>query len=112
MRLEKNAGSERDIPETLRNKRLIQLDIAGMIAGVRSGADGHTTGTPCDAHTYYARVRNDGAFDFEKELQHPASATQSRVDPTTAWPPDGEVPRIVIASGSGQACTQPPHPTH
>jgi hypothetical protein len=66
---------------------------AGLVIGARSGPDGHTDATACDAHTYYARIRNDGAFDFEKELEHPASATQSRVNPTTAWPPDGEVPR-------------------
>jgi len=65
---------------------------AGLVIGVRSGEDGHSTGTECEAHTYYARVRNDGAFDFEKELKHPASATQSRIDPDTAWPPNGDVP--------------------
>jgi hypothetical protein len=65
---------------------------AGLVIGARSGPEGHSSGTECDAHTYYARVRNDGAFDFEKELEHPASATQSRIDPETAWPPDGEVP--------------------
>jgi hypothetical protein len=65
---------------------------AGLVIGVRSGEDGHTTSGACDAHTYYARVRNDGAFDFEKELEHPASSTQSRVQPDDAWP-DGEVPR-------------------
>jgi hypothetical protein len=64
---------------------------AGLVIGARSGPDGHSSGTECDAHTYYARVRNDGAFDFEKELEHPASATESRVDPETAWP-DGQVP--------------------
>lgn len=66
---------------------------AGLVIGARSGAEGHTDSTACDAHTYYARVRNDGAFDFEKELEHPASSTQSRVQPAAAWPPDGEVPR-------------------
>lgn len=66
---------------------------AGLVIGARSGPDGHSDATACDAHTYYARVRNDGAFDFEKELEHPASATQARVNPTTAWPPSGEVPR-------------------
>jgi hypothetical protein len=65
---------------------------AGLVIGARSGPEGHTDSTACDAHTYYARVRNDGAFDFEKELEHPASATQSRIDPETAWPPAGEVP--------------------
>jgi hypothetical protein len=66
---------------------------AGLVIGTRSGPEGHTDSTACDAHTYYARLRNDGAFDFEKELEHPASSTQSRVQPATAWPPDGEVPR-------------------
>ena len=65
---------------------------AGLVIGVRSGEDGHTDSNACDAHTYYARVRNDGAFDFEKELEHPASSTQARVQPDDAWP-DGEVPR-------------------
>lgn len=65
---------------------------AGLVIGARSGPEGHTDSTACDAHTYYARVRNDGAFDFEKELEHPASATQSRIDPEAAWPPAGEVP--------------------
>jgi hypothetical protein len=65
---------------------------AGLVIGARSGPEGHTDATACDAHTYYARLRNDGAFDFEKELEHPASATQSRIDPEAAWPPDGEVP--------------------
>jgi hypothetical protein len=66
---------------------------AGLVIGARSGPEGHTDSTACDAHTYYARVRNDGAIDFEKELEHPASSTQSRVQPATAWPPDGQVPR-------------------
>jgi hypothetical protein len=65
---------------------------AGLVMGARSGPEGHTDSTACDAHTYYARVRNDGAFDFEKELEHPASATQSRIAPEAAWPPTGEVP--------------------
>ncbi len=66
---------------------------AGLVVGARSGPDGHTTDGACDAHTYYARLRNDGAFDFEKELKHPASSTKSRVAPELAWPPSGEVPR-------------------
>jgi hypothetical protein len=48
------------------------VDWAGMVVGARSGAEGHS-GEPCDAHTYYGRFRNDGRFDFEKELKHPAS---------------------------------------
>jgi hypothetical protein len=65
---------------------------AGLVVGVRSGEDGHTDSNACDAHTYYARLRHDGAIDFEKELEHPASSTQSRVSPQTVWPPDGELP--------------------
>jgi|GEM_PF-2697094 len=66
---------------------------AGLVVGARSGPDGHTTDGACDSHTYYSRLRNDGAFDFEKELKHPASSTQARVQPEKAWPPNGEVPR-------------------
>jgi hypothetical protein len=65
---------------------------AGLVVGARSGEEGHTDSTACDAHTYYARLRHDGAIDFEKELKHPASATQSRVQPQTVWPPDGDLP--------------------
>lgn len=65
---------------------------AGLVVGVRSGADGHTDSNACDAHTYYARLRHDGAIDFEKELEHPASSTRARVNPQTVWPPDGELP--------------------
>jgi hypothetical protein len=85
----------RDLEITAYYQRVSDSDTAyaGLVIGVRSGEDGHSSGTECDAHTYYARVRNDGAFDFEKELKHPASATQSRVDPEEAWPPDGEVPQ-------------------
>jgi hypothetical protein len=85
----------RDLEITVYYQRVTDADTAyaGLVIGARSGPDGHTDDTACDAHTYYARVRNDGAFDFEKELEHPGSATQSRVDPSTAWPPDGEVPQ-------------------
>ena len=64
----------------------------GLVVGARSGADGHTSGTPCDAHTYYSRMRHDGAFDFEKELMHTPSSTRNRVEPEQAWPPDGVLP--------------------
>jgi hypothetical protein len=63
---------------------------AGLVIGARSG-DGHNDDTACNAHTYYSRVRNDGAFDFEKELEHPASSTQSRIQPGDAWD-EGDVP--------------------
>jgi hypothetical protein len=47
----------------------------GMVVGVRSGPLGHASpgGNNCDATTYYARFRNDGKWDFEKELKHPES---------------------------------------
>lgn len=47
----------------------------GMVVGVRSGPLGHGSsgGNNCDATTYYARYRNDGKWDFEKELKHPNS---------------------------------------
>lgn len=48
----------------------------GMVVGLRSGPLGHATsgGNDCDATTYYARFRNDGKWDFEKELKHPGSS--------------------------------------
>jgi hypothetical protein len=47
----------------------------GMVVGLRSGPLGHASagGNDCDATTYYARFRNDGKWDFEKELKHPGS---------------------------------------
>jgi hypothetical protein len=47
----------------------------GMIVGARSGPLGHASanGNICDATTYYGRFRNDGKWDFEKELMHPGS---------------------------------------
>ncbi|HEY3497224.1 MAG TPA: hypothetical protein VGK73_21150 [Polyangiaceae bacterium] len=91
---EPDSGPWRDVEVTAYYQRVEDSDTAyaGLVMGVRSGEDGHTDSNACDAHTYYARVRNDGAFDFEKELEHPASSTQSRVQPDDAWP-DGEVPR-------------------
>jgi hypothetical protein len=46
-----------------------------MVVGLRSGPLGHASagGNDCDATTYYARFRNDGTWDFEKELKHPGS---------------------------------------
>lgn len=54
-------------------------DYGGMVVGVRSGALGHASGggNNCDANTYYARFRNDGKWDFEKEWKHPASYWRS-----------------------------------
>ncbi len=47
----------------------------GMVVGMRSGPLGHASsgGNDCDATTYYARFRNDGKWDIEKELKHPGS---------------------------------------
>lgn len=47
----------------------------GLVVGARSGPLGHNSsgGDDCDATTYYARFRNDGKWDFEKELKHPTS---------------------------------------
>ena len=89
-----NSGPWRDVEITAYYQRVedAATAYAGLVIGTRSGEEGHTTGGECDAHTYYARVRNDGEFDFEKELEHPASATQSRVPAETAWPPNGQVP--------------------
>jgi hypothetical protein len=51
------------------------VDWGGMVVGARSGPDGHSEPAKfCDAHTYYGRIRNDGRWDFEKELKHPASS--------------------------------------
>ena len=50
-----------------------------MVVGVRSGPLGHASGggNNCDANTYYARFRNDGKWDFEKEWKHPGSYYRS-----------------------------------
>src|SRR5436190_2155038 len=40
---------------------------------------------------YVMDARHDGAFDFAKELKHPASASRDRVPPEMAWP-DGKLP--------------------
>jgi hypothetical protein len=84
----------RDIELTVYYRRVLDdaTAFAGMVAGVRSGTNGHTTETPCDAHTYYARMRHDGAFDFAKELKHPSAAARAPVPPAQAWP-DAQLPR-------------------
>ncbi|HNY30593.1 MAG TPA: hypothetical protein PKO15_06870 [Fibrobacteria bacterium] len=52
-----------------------KTDYGGLVVGARSGPLGHASsgGDDCDATTYYARFRNDGKWDFEKELKHPSS---------------------------------------
>jgi hypothetical protein len=84
----------RDVELTVYYLRVVDdaTAFAGMVAGVRSGANGHTTETPCDAHTYYARMRHDGAFDFAKELKHPSAAARARVPAAQGWP-DAQLPR-------------------
>jgi hypothetical protein len=68
----------RDVEYTAYYKRLGKAgqNYGGMVVGVRSGPLGHGSsgGNDCDATTYYARFRNDGKWDFEKELKHPESA--------------------------------------
>lgn len=59
---------------------------AGLVVGARGGPDGHG-GDNCTATTYYARFRQDGTADVEKELEHPASASQGS---TSIW--DGADP--------------------
>lgn len=56
-----------------------EKDHGGMVLGLRSGPLGHGSsgGNNCDASTYYARIRHDGKWDFEKEWKHPASYYQS-----------------------------------
>jgi len=58
-----------------RRKGTAGANWGGMIVGARSGPLGHASsgGNDCDATTYYARFRNDGKWDFEKELKHPGS---------------------------------------
>jgi hypothetical protein len=85
----------RDVELTVYYRRALDdgTGFAGMVAGVRSGTNGHTTGAPCDAHTYYARMRHDGALDFAKELKHPSAAARGRVPAAQAWPDSSELPR-------------------
>ncbi len=68
-----------DLEVTLYYRRVSDSDVAygGAVIGMRSGANGHSDGN-CDAHTYYARLRHDGAHDFAKELQHPDAAAIDR----------------------------------
>jgi len=54
-------------------------DYGGLVIGLRSGPLGHGSagGDNCDANTYYARLRNDGDWDFAKELHHPDATARS-----------------------------------
>jgi len=61
----------------------------GLIMGLRTGPSGHSStnfsadANYCDANTYYARLRHDGKWDFEKELKHgdQKSAGYSKIYP-------------------------------
>jgi len=88
-----DAGPWRDIEVTVYYQRVNDAATAwaGLVVGARSGPEGHGD-DPCDAHTYYSRLRHDGATDFEKELMHSPSSTQSSIDAEEVWPPDGELP--------------------
>jgi hypothetical protein len=57
---------------------------AGLVVGARSGPNGHG-GDNCTATTYYARFRNDGDADVEKELEHPAAQPR---ETTPLWSGD------------------------
>jgi hypothetical protein len=87
------SGPWRDVEATVYYLRVTDDGTAwgGLVIGARSGPEGHGT-EPCDAHTYYNRLRHDGAIDFEKELMHTPSSTQNRIDPSVVWPPDGNLP--------------------
>jgi hypothetical protein len=88
-----DAGPWRDVEVTVYYRRVADAGeaFAGLVIGARSGAEGHGD-TPCEAHTYYARLRHDGAVDFAKELMHPESAARQRVEAETAWPGGGALP--------------------
>lgn len=87
------AGAWQNVEVTVYYRRVSDdgTAYAGLVIGARSGPDGHGE-LPCDAHTYYSRLRQDGATDFEKELMHAPSATRSRVDAESLWPADGALP--------------------
>ncbi len=89
-----SAGPWQNVEVTVYYQRVTDDETAwgGLVIGARSGVEGHGN-EPCDAHTYYARLRHDGRTDFEKELMHTPSATRNSLDPSEVWPPDGQLPR-------------------
>src|SRR5690606_36801598 len=88
-----DAGPWQDVEVTVYYQRVDDdaTAYAGLVIGARSGPEGHGD-TPCDAHTYYARLRHDGSFDFEKELMHTPSSSRGEVAADQVWPPDGQLP--------------------
>lgn len=88
-----NQAAWQNVEVTMYYKRIEDADTdwAGAIIGVRSGNEGHAT-EPCDAHTYYARIRQDGTLDFAKELKHSDSAATAKVAQDIAWPEALDLP--------------------
>lgn len=82
-----------NIEVTVYYKRVEDADTdwAGAVIGIRSGEEGHAE-EPCDAHTYYARLRQDGSADFAKELKHSDSAATASVNPAILWPETLDLP--------------------
>ncbi len=86
-------GLWRDVEVTVYYQRVADDNTAwaGLVIGTRAGREGHAT-MPCDAHTYYSRLRHDGMTDFAKELMHPSSTPRGSVAASTLWPSTGALP--------------------
>lgn len=109
-----SAASWRNVEVTVYYRRVSDdaTPWGGLVVGVRSGADGHAS-TPCEAHTYYSRLRHDGTTDFEKELMHPASSPRSSVPARTLWPETHTLPyslwigwKYVVSTAPDQAAVE------
>lgn len=63
----------------------------GFVVGMRSGPLGHGSshGSDCDGTTYYSRLRNDGRWQFQKELRHSDTSVVRTFD---VWPDDAPIP--------------------
>ncbi len=80
-------GLWRDVEITVYYRRLADdgTPFAGLVIGTRTAPEGHGD-TPCEANTYYSRLRHDGTTDFEKELMHPPSTERNGVPAEELWP--------------------------